>query len=602
MRLESQRQRGRFRFNAILSLPRSSVGTPGEPMSDGHQIHFEVFARRNQNASLLLEMATEDRARAMAYAEELLEGGSVAVRVSKEVLDPETGEYSSVTILAKGLAAPKKSKGTIEEVGPPCVTPQDLYTVHARQRITRLLEGWLGRQKATPFELLHRPDLAEKLEASGTDLQHAVQKIAIPEAQDKGLSVHEVIRSFNGLVERALSRLIADGRQGKLANFKNEPFAVACARLLEDPEASYKLGGGVAAHLADAKTWRDKIDRLLDLADGAPADPRPRALAFEVIEQPLGEILGSRQGMAELLGPDLDLGGSVAALTRLAAGQIIDAIATVDPTVNTSMPPLDGAAKRLSRWMEGSYFQSVRTSIGKRVISEIKSARRLRPTDTNAEIDLLRALAMALTASQGKMLSGDDIREAFIHRSSMLIGAEFVTAVVADTKTAEEEVRALIRLAENVTGATNKNQAAQWLVGSVTALRFERELRAARDQALVKLVVLAELQKSINRVDLADAEKNLINRRLGDLGGLVEADAQVTASLVRSVLPAMQRLNVLVRMAAGESAPQGPAAQRAREAALKLSKIPEVRADLAKNPEILAKLRPLMTQAATSAA
>ena len=31
--------------------------------------------------------------------------------------------------------------------------------------------------------------------------------------------------------------------------------------------------------------------------------------------------------MAELLGPDLDLGGSLAALTRLAAGPIVDAIA-----------------------------------------------------------------------------------------------------------------------------------------------------------------------------------------------------------------------------------------------------------------------------------
>src|SRR5215469_2038373 len=459
-------------------------------MSDG-QIHFEVFARRNQNASLVLEMATEDRARAMAYAEELLESGSVAVRVSKEVLDPETGEYSSVTILTKGVAAPKKSKVGVEDAGPPCVTPQDLYSMHARQRIVRLLEGWLGRYKATPFELLHRPDLAEKLEASGTDLQHAVQKIAIPEAQDKGLSVHEVIRNFNGLIERAIARLINDGRQGKLANFKNEPFAVACVRLLEDPEAAYKLGGGVAAHLADAQSWRDKIDRLVDLADAAPTDPRPRALAFEVIEQPLGEILGTRQGMADLLGPELDLGGSLAALTRLAAGQIVDAIATVDPSVSKSMPPLDGAAKRLSRWMEGAYFQSVRMAIGKRVISEIKSSRRLRPTDTNAEIDLLRALAMALTASQGKMLSAEDIRDAFIQRSSMLIGAEFVTAVVCDTKTAEDEVRALVRLAENVTGSANKNQAAQWLVGAVTALRLEREMRGARDHALTKLAVLA---------------------------------------------------------------------------------------------------------------
>ena len=159
----------------------------------------------------------------------------------------------------------------------------------------------------------------------------------------------------------------------------------------------------MADHLADAKTWRDKIDRLLDLLDAAPADSRPRALAFEVIEQPLGEILGSRQGMAELLGSELDLGGSLAALTRLTAGPVVDAISSVDPSVNRSMPPLEGAAKRLSRWMEGAYFQGVRTAIGKRVISEIRSARRLRPTDTNAEIDLLRALAMALTASQGKM-------------------------------------------------------------------------------------------------------------------------------------------------------------------------------------------------------
>jgi hypothetical protein len=563
----------------------------------GGQIHFEVFARRNQNASLVLEMATEDRARAMAYAEELLSSGSIAVRVSKEVLDPETGEYSSVTILTKGVAAPKKSKALLEDAGPPCVTPQDLYSLHARQRIVRLLEGWLGRHKATPFELLHRPDLAEKLEASGTDLQHAVQKIAIPEAQDKGLSVHEVIRTFNGLIERAIARLIADGRQGKLANFKSEPFAVACARLLEDPEARYRLGGGVAAHLADAKTWRDKIDRLLDLADAAPADPRARALAFEVIEQPLGEILGSRQGMAELLGPDLDLGGSLAALTRLAAGQVVDAIATVDPSVAKSMPPLDGAPKRLSRWMEGAYFQAVRVAIGKRVISEIKSARRLRPSDTNAEIDLLRALAMALTASQGKMLSGEDIRDAFIQRSSMLIGAEFVTAMVAGASSAEDEVRALVRLAENVTGSANKNQAAQWLVGAVTALKLEREMRASRDQALTKLAALAELHKAIARVDLPESEKAMLNRRLGDLGGLVEQDAQVTASLMRSPLPPLQRLNLLARMAAGDSAPPGPAAQRAREVALKLSKLPEVRADLARSPELIEKLRPLMMAA-----
>jgi hypothetical protein len=562
-------------------------------MSAG-QIHFEVFARRNQNASLALEMATEDRARAMAYAEELLESGSVAVRVSKEILDEDSGEYSSVTILAKGVAAPRKSKMDFEEAGPPCVAPADLYTVHARERIVRLLDGFLGRNKIIPFELLHRPDLAEKLEASGTDLQHAVQKIAIPEAQAKGLSVHEVIRTFNGLVERAIERLIKDGRVGKLADFRDEPFAVACARLLDEPEAAYRLGGGVAAYLADAKSWADKIDRLLDLADSAPADPRARALAFEVLEQPLGEILGSKAGVADLLGTELDLGGSLAALTRLAAGASVDMLSKIDPTMIRVMPPLEGAAKRLSHWMEGTYFQAVRVAIGKRVITEIKSSRRLRPSDTNAEIDVLRALAMALTAAAGKMLSAEDIREAFIERSSMLISAEFVTAAVGSSATAQEEVRALLRLAENVTGAGNKSQAAQWLIGAVTALRFEREMRSNAEPPMNRLGVLADLQRAIARVDLPEADRSALSKRLGDLGGLVEADANMVASVARSAMPPVQRLTHLLKMALGETSPTGPAAARAKEAALKLGKSPDIRADLAKAPDVLEKLRPLM--------
>jgi hypothetical protein len=195
------------------------------------------------------------------------------------------------------------------------------------------------------------------------------------------------------------------------------------------------------------------------------------------------------------------------------------------------------------------------------------------------------------------MLSAEDIRDAFIQRSSMLIGAEFVTSMVAGAKTAEDEVRALVRLAENVTGAANKNQAAQWLVGAVTALKLEREMRASRDQALSKLAVLAELQKAIARVDLPQSEKDMVHKRLGDLGGLVEQDAQITASLLRSALPPVQRLTVLVRLAAGEGAPLGPAAQRAKDAALKLSKAPEIRADLAKNPDLINRLKPLMAPA-----
>ncbi|MEJ0067341.1 MAG: hypothetical protein WDM85_19660 [Caulobacteraceae bacterium] len=50
-----------------------------------------------------------------------------------------------------------KKKKVVENREPLCVTPEDLYTVHARDRIGRLLDGWLARNHATAFELLHRP-------------------------------------------------------------------------------------------------------------------------------------------------------------------------------------------------------------------------------------------------------------------------------------------------------------------------------------------------------------------------------------------------------------------------------------------------------------
>ena len=168
---------------------------------DGFRVHFEVFIRKIPGGPWVLDLATENRANAIRHAEEMMaEGRVAAVRVSKETFDEETREFQTVVILKLGQAEGVGKVRPKEEPQPLCVTPQDLYTLHARERIGRLLEGWLERNHATPFELLHRPDLVEKLEASGIDLQHAVQKLAVPEAHARGMTVHELIRVFQALI------------------------------------------------------------------------------------------------------------------------------------------------------------------------------------------------------------------------------------------------------------------------------------------------------------------------------------------------------------------------------------------------------------------
>src|ERR1700744_4226485 len=120
---------------------------------DDAQGHFEVMARRQTGAPWTLHLATEDRARATATAEEMLaDGRCIAAKVTKETLDEETREFKTVTIFTKGAAeSGKPAKKQRDDTEPLCVSPQDLYTVHAREVIGRLLEGWLARQRATPF-------------------------------------------------------------------------------------------------------------------------------------------------------------------------------------------------------------------------------------------------------------------------------------------------------------------------------------------------------------------------------------------------------------------------------------------------------------------
>jgi len=564
-------------------------------MSD--QVHYELFVRRKVGAQWTLDMATEIRSHALAQAEEVLNSGrAVAVRVSKETLDPDTREYRSISIFTKGMVDGGKPKKPVEEMEPLCVQPADLYTAHARDRIGRLLESWLQRHKATPFELLHRPDLVEKLEASGTDLQHALQKIAIPEAEARGMSVHELIRNFQGLVERSVANLMKAFKKGHLPDLDKEGFAKAAERLAADPDRAFLLGAGVAASIAPAKDWSEKIARLLDLADAAPAEPKARAAALAAIETPLAEIIGSKAGMADLLNTADDLGSTLAAMTRLAGGAQVEGLIRIEASVRACMPELSGTAKRLGQWLCGDTFPTVRASIARRVLKELNGVRRLKPTDAESEIEHLRALAMSLTAAAGRILPAEDITAAFTTRSKTLLNGDFIEALLGRDRSAREEIVMLIRLAENVMGAVNKRHAARWLSANIQAMRFEKEMRQGPDTPSVKLAGLAALQKSLTRSGLVVEDYEPLCAKLGEVGGMVEADARLLSLLVRAPAPLPQRLSLLAKLAMGEAGPTGPVADRARLEALKLARAPEAREALAASPETLDLLKGLVQQ------
>lgn len=563
---------------------------------DRGQVHYEVFVRVSVMAPWRLELATEQRDVATTLAEEMLaDKRAVSVRVTKETLDSETMEFNSVTLFTKGVPEPsRKTRERAASAEPPCMAPGDLYATHARETIGRVLEDWLRRNRATPFELLHRPDLIEKLEASGVELQHAIQKIAVPESQAIGQPVHEVMRAYQRLTEQAMERVVQAGRKNRFPDLAQQSVADVARRLVGDPDRGFILGGAICGALAKATRPAEKVGFLLDFVEEAPAEAQPTALIRVVVEQPLAEILASPAGLADVLGPDLDLGANLAALTRLAAPDEVEALIKMEPALGKQIPVLEGPAARLGQQMKSGAFKMLGAYIARRVLKELTGPRRLRPTDASGEIDILRALAMALTASAGRLLSLDEVQEAFGHRSKSIVTSDFVEAFLKDQPTARAEAERLVWLCENVTGSANKREAARWLHACIAALRFEKEARHSPESPATSLAQLALLQRSVRGAGLNEADTGQIMRKLGEVGAQVEADARICDQIARAAAPPAQKLTLLLRLATGEAAPFGGATERAKAEVMRFLKGPTAGEALAASPELAARIKPLL--------
>ncbi len=565
------------------------------------QFHYEVLVQRRPDGPFGLDGAFEARAAALEAANLAVdERRALTVRVVKEALDPRSREFSSVVIFERGSPRaarrrrPAKAQSRYE---PRCASPQDLYGLHARETIARLLEPWLARNGVTVWELLHRADLLELLEASGVEVRHALQTFAAGEAQTAGASVHEVMRIVSALTASAIERVCKDAKRRVFPNL-DAGLAEAADALAGQPDRAYRLAGGVASALADADDWNGKLASLLDLAEQAMAAGKNATWLLAVLEQPLSELLESRASLRDLLGEPRDLGADLGALTRLVAGAEADRLGRRDPRLAALLPPISGPAVRLSRFLDAGAFPAVRRAVAKRILSELDGPRRLRPTSAVEEITLLRALAMTLTAAGPGLVDVDDLRRAFVDRSRGLLAPEFIGPYLADAATALAEAQSLVWLADNVAGLVNKRAAARLIAAHLDSRRLELELRAAAPPPAARLAELGRLQKAVARAGFQPEDAAALQARIGDLGAVLETEVGLIAALLRADAEASHKLFLLAKLASGESAPAGPVTDRARAEALKLMRTAAVREQLAGSADLRGRLATLLPAAA----
>ena len=198
------------------------------------EVHYEIFRRVGAKGGWTLHDVNNRREAALEIAKQLMtDESATGVKVVKETYHTDTGDYQTLKIFEDGHN--KMKVEVAAEDAPhalPCFMPDDLYSYHARSTMGRLLAEYLARQKLTITELIHRADALEKLEATGTVYQHAIQKVAVAQAANTQTSVQAIVKSLNELSTKAMERVYRDEKRGYFPKTSPGKFAALARNMM----------------------------------------------------------------------------------------------------------------------------------------------------------------------------------------------------------------------------------------------------------------------------------------------------------------------------------------------------------------------------------
>jgi hypothetical protein len=520
----------------------------------GREIHYEVFRRVGAKGGWTMHEIVASRDAAIALAQTLMaEEKATGVKVVKETYNDDTGDFLTLKIFEEGHNQVKVAPA--QEDAPhalPCFKPEDLYSYHARQTMSRLLTEFLSRNTVTITELIHRADLLEKLEATGTLYQHAIQKVAVAQAASTAAGVQQIVKSLNELTTQAFNRVYRDQRKGLFPDPRADQFSELAQTLNGKGEAAYIFNGALARHLKDAKGWDEKVLMLITIMENAPSEDAARQLVMSSVDAILAELLGGSAALHDLMGPAENLGQALNNLVTLFLGRT----------------PGDGAHGRglaaLTHHFAADNLPEARTAVASRVIAEFKSNKRLCPDFMVEELKTLRAMANRIVMGVGKYLSHEDLIAAFTLRSKRLVAQEALGQYIAET-TVDEKIERILFVEDNIIGAENKRQLSTYIGPVLNSAAFESYFQNPKLPLLQRLQRLAQLQTRVRRSGFIEVTREEITTKMDALAVQMEARGKLFESIEARTTNPVEKAQTLLRLATGGILTEGALSARARE-------------------------------------
>lgn len=501
-------------------------------------IHYEVYVKKNQKSGWGLSLACEDRKEALETAKQIRKPSEQSsVRVVKESFDEAKDVFHSTQIFSQGPELHQRKLRENNRMDPPCSAPSDLYTLHARRTLGRALGPWLKRNHSSVVELLHRPDMAEKLAAAGFDRQHAIQKVAIAQAGSQECSVQHVVRRLTELADASTDRLRKLGKSGKLPGFQKKGYAATFASAQKHPEADFALRHALAHGLSPMKRWQDKIAFLSSCVSDALVEGKGCAASIHMLDEFISETVALPHALDQIV-KGADLGDRLDRITDILIG--------TPPKLATE------GAQMLAKAITSKRLPNTQSALAARMFRELCGPRRLYPEDFNSEVRLNRSLAARLTTIDPALAPVDQVAEAFTIRSSRLLENEAVQDFLEFfNKDAAQEIQALLQFEESIIGTQNKAKLASFLRAVIGSHKTRSWFSHGPETALARIAKIAHAQRLVQNTSFCIADLDVLFCQLDRLCADVIADTKVVEKIERRNVPPVETAQSLMKLIDG---------------------------------------------------
>jgi hypothetical protein len=517
-------------------------------MSD---VHFEIFKRQGSSGWSLVEVR-EKREDALSFANELIASGATGVKVVKETLNESTGDYLSLKVFEHGEVKAKARSKHDDVPSSPCFRPDDLYSYHARKTISLLIPDFLAHHRVTATELGHRADLLEKLEATGTLLQHAIQRVAVSQAAAGENELPKIIRGLHDLTTQIFHRVYRDVDKGRFVACEPGGFGALATKLIDSSDGRYLLNGAIVSYLKNAKGWDDKVAMLMVLMEETRKPTPGSQLLLAAIDSLISEVLEGPAGLKELIGAKANHGEALMALVKLFLGR--------EPEETEGHSGLIALTKEF----KVDALPNARVAIAHRIITEIRSFKRLVPDSLEEELKTLRQIANLVVMGIGKYLSHEDLIASFVLRSQRLITSESL-APYLNGEAPDVKLDRILFVEENVIGAENKRRLAAFVTPIITGPQFEELYQSSKLPLVQRLQQLASLRDRVIRSNFQDNQKAEIADAIDRIAAAVEARNRLFESIDKRNAGPTEKAFTLIKLLASNSLTAPRLAGRARE-------------------------------------